>query len=96
MNQENKTTEIEQTLRKTLFYYWLRVGTVVIILILFLAVSGIVLWLNFRETKYVPPTYPQLDPNTATYWIDRTQTDIDSFRNSKTKTEISQQLYPSL
>ncbi|MDR3197804.1 MAG: hypothetical protein LBU34_08055 [Planctomycetaceae bacterium] len=96
MNQENKTTEIEQTLRKTLFYYRLRIGIVAAILIFFLVVGGIVLLPNFRETKYVPPTHKHLDSHSTTYWVDRAQADIDLFRNTETKTEIPRELYLSL
>ncbi|MDR2756132.1 MAG: hypothetical protein LBC20_10530 [Planctomycetaceae bacterium] len=97
MNQENKTTEIEQTLRKTLFYHRLRVGIVVltIILFLFLIAGGTVFLLSFRETKFVPPTYNELDTHSTTYWIDRTQADINLLR-TKTKNEIPRQLYLSL
>ncbi|MDR2438445.1 MAG: hypothetical protein LBE12_03605 [Planctomycetaceae bacterium] len=84
-------------MRKTLFYYRLRIGIFVTILILFLflIIGGTVFLLSLRETKFVPPTYKELDPHLATYWIDRTQTDIDLFR-TETKNEIPRQLYFSL
>ncbi|MDR1269899.1 MAG: hypothetical protein LBK82_10270, partial [Planctomycetaceae bacterium] len=92
-NQENKTTKVEQSFQKILFYYRLRIGIIATIVVLLLAAGGIVLLRNFKETKFVSPTYKQLDPNSKTYWVDRTLADIDLYRNTKTKAGNTKQLY---
>ncbi|MDR2706663.1 MAG: hypothetical protein LBC02_12860 [Planctomycetaceae bacterium] len=96
MNKENKTTEIEQSFRKILFYYRLRIGIGVTILLFLLAIGGVALWQYFHEPQYIPPTHKQLDPNSTTYWVDRTLADIELFRNAETKVKNSQQLYLTL
>jgi tetratricopeptide (TPR) repeat protein len=99
MNQENKTnktTEMEQSFRKIVFYYRLRVGLGVTVLFLFLVFGGIVLWEHFHEPPYIPPVHTQLDPHSSTYWVERTLADIELFRNAETKVKKSQQLYRTL
>ncbi|MDR0336122.1 MAG: hypothetical protein LBI18_03430 [Planctomycetaceae bacterium] len=90
MNHENKTKKAEQEFRTTLFYYRLRIGIVVMVLMLIPVIGGMILLPHFREATYVPPTYPQLDPNSKTYWVDRTLADIESHRNTNNKTDHSQ------
>jgi tetratricopeptide (TPR) repeat protein len=96
MNKENKITKIEQSFRKILFYYRLGIGIGVTILLFFLVIGGLVLWQYFHEPQYIPPTHKQLDPNSNTYWVDRTLADIELFRNAEAKVINSQQLYRTL
>jgi tetratricopeptide (TPR) repeat protein len=93
---ENKTTEIEESFRKILFYYWFRVGIGITIFLVLFVIGSVVLWQYFHETKYIPPTHQQLDPHSTTYWVDRTLADINLFQNTKTKTKNSKQLYLTL
>lgn len=62
----------------------------------FLAFGGFIMWRYFHEPPYIPPTHQQLDPNSNTYWVDRTLADIKLFRNAEGKIKNSQQLYLTL
>jgi hypothetical protein len=96
MNKENKTTGIERSFRKVLFYYRLRIGIGVTILLSLLVIGGIALWQHFHEPQYIPQTHSQLDPSSTTYWVDRTLADIELFRGAEAKIKNSQQLYLTL
>lgn len=77
MNESKKPMTLEESVRKTLLKRRLLTALGIFVFLACLSGFGYLFWLNLHEPAFVPPSY-DLDPESETYWRDRTQADIDA------------------